>query len=58
MQVRCKKAFGNAVPGDVREVPDGAATDPEYWEPAAAPPPAPAAPGVPPAAAVTPKEGM
>jgi hypothetical protein len=61
MQVRCRKAFGYSKPGDVAEVPDGAAVDPEHWEPVAAPPPpavAPVTPAVPPAAAITPKEGM
>ena len=60
MQVRCVKAFGYSRPGDLAEVPDGAAVDPEHWEPVTAPPPAdppPAAPsGFP--AAVTPTEGM
>jgi hypothetical protein len=64
MQVRCKKAFGAFVPGDVVDgVPDGAAVDPEHFEAVTAPappapvdPPKPAAP-VPPAAALTPKEG-
>lgn len=32
MQVRCIKAFGSAVPGDVADVPDGGSTDPEHWE--------------------------
>ena len=27
MQVRCVRAFGHLVPGDVAEVPDGAAVD-------------------------------
>lgn len=47
MQVRCVRAFGTSVPGDLAEVPDGAAVDPEHWEPAAAaaPPPAPQAAG-------------
>lgn len=44
MQVRCVRAFGTAVPGDVAEVPDGAAVDPFHWEPVTPPPdPAPAA---------------
>jgi hypothetical protein len=61
MQVTCIRAFGLRVPGDVVEVPDGAAVDPEHWEitpdekpPAPTPPPATP---VTPAAAVTPKEG-
>ena len=41
MQVRCVKAFGTSVPGDLAEVPDGASVDPDHWEPAAAPPPPP-----------------
>ena len=47
MQVRCIRAFGNAAPGDIREVPDGAAVDPEHWEimPPPEPEPAPAEPG-------------
>ena len=60
-QVRCRKAFGYSKPGDLAEVPDGAAVDPEHWEAVAAPPadPLPAAPsGFPAPAAVTPKEGM
>lgn len=46
MQVRCIKAFGTSVPGDVVEVPDGAATDPEHWAPVTGPavPAVPAAP--------------
>lgn len=36
MQVRCIRAFGHSEPGDVVEVPDGAAVDPEHWEPATA----------------------
>ena len=52
MQVKCIKAFGLSVPGDVAEVPDGAAVDPEHWEPVTAPAadppePAPAAPAFP-----------
>lgn len=31
-QVRCVRAFGRAVPGDVAEVPEGAAVDPVHWE--------------------------
>ena len=56
MQVRCVKAFGTSVPGDVAEVPDGAAADPQHWEPVTAPPP----PADPPkaAAAFPAKEGM
>lgn len=34
MQVRCVKAHGYAKPGDLAEVPDGAAVSPEFWEPA------------------------
>lgn len=60
MQVRCVKPFGSLVPGDVAEVPDGSAVDPEHFEPvtAAPPPPDPPVPAaaVPSAAAVTPKE--
>jgi hypothetical protein len=37
VQVRCVKAFGYHKPGDVAEVPDGATTDPEHWEPVTAP---------------------
>ena len=46
MQVRCVRAFGQLKPGDLAEVPDGAAVDPEHFEPvqAAAPPPLPPAP--------------
>jgi hypothetical protein len=36
MQVMCIKAFGVSVPGDVAEVPDGAAVDPEHWQPVTA----------------------
>lgn len=32
MKVRCVRPHGYAVPGDVAEVPDGAAVSPEYWE--------------------------
>jgi len=60
-QIRCIKAFGNAQPGDAFEVPDGALTDPEYWEVViAAPPSASAVRTAVPAAPVTPapvKEG-
>lgn len=60
MQVRCVRAFGALVPGDVAEVPDGAAVDPVHFEPVPPPPP-PAAPAPPAAfpvpAAVTLKEG-
>lgn len=45
MQVRCIKPFGTSVPGDVAEVPDGAAVDPGHWEPVTAEPEAPEAPG-------------
>lgn len=61
MQVICVRAFGHHEPGDTAELPDGAAFDPEHYEPATSPAPAlPAAPapGVTPASAVTPKEGM
>lgn len=44
MQVRCIKAFGTSVPGDVADVPDGAAVDPEHWEIIAPAPAAPASP--------------
>jgi hypothetical protein len=63
MQVRCKKAFGAFVPGDVvDDVPDGAAFDPEHFEaitppPVVTPPAAPPRPAVPAAAALTVKEG-
>lgn len=39
MQVRCVRAFGQLEPGDVAEVPDGAATDPDHFEPIDTPPP-------------------
>lgn len=51
MQVRCVRAFGASVPGDLAEVPDGASVDPEHWEPVTAPTP-PADPPQPPAPAV------
>ena len=45
MQVKCVRAFGYSKPGDLAEVPDGAAVDPAHWEPVtAAPDPEPAAP--------------
>lgn len=55
MQVRCIKPFGtaqpahtddegNEVPATVAEVPDGAAVDPQHWEPAETPPPRPPGP--------------
>ena len=47
MQVRCVKAFGRHVPGDLAEVPDGASVDPAHWEPVTPPPPAPAVPALP-----------
>ena len=55
MQVRCVRAFGTSVPGDLAEVPDGAAVDPEHWEPATPPPPPadPPPPDVPPPAALS-----
>lgn len=55
MQVVCVKAFGNAKPGDVAEVPDGASVDPEHWRPADAPetPPEPSQPAAPAALPVT-----
>lgn len=61
-QVRCIKAFGNAKPGDVTEVGDGAAVDPEHWETVIPSAPPPAAVKLPaPGAAATPapaaKEG-
>jgi len=43
VQVKCIKAFGPRRPGDVVDVPDGAAVDPVYFEPAGAAVPAPAA---------------
>ena len=59
MQVKCVRAFGYSKPGDLAEVPDGAAVDPQHWEPVAAPPSPPPAPsGFPAPAAVTPTEGM
>lgn len=61
MQVECVKAFGTAVPGDVAEVPDGAAVDPVHWRPvqsAPAPPPEVAALVEGLAERVAPKEGM
>lgn len=47
MQVRCVKAFGTSVPGDVAEVPDGASVDPVHWEAVASQPAAAAAPAAP-----------
>ncbi len=47
MEVRCVKAFGLHVPGDLAEVPDGSAVDPDHWEAVAPPPPAPAVPAAP-----------
>jgi len=41
MQVRCVRAHGEFVPGDLSEVPDGAEVSDLYWEPvtkASAPP--------------------
>lgn len=35
MQVECIRAFGHHEPGDLAEVPDGAAVDPVHWRPAA-----------------------
>ena len=35
MQVVCVRPFGGAAPGDVAEVPDGAAVDPWHWRPLA-----------------------
>jgi hypothetical protein len=61
MQVRCVKAFGGAVPGEiVSGLPDGSIVDPDHWEivpyePSPAPDPVIPA-SVPSAAAVTPKE--
>ncbi len=47
MEVRCVKAFGLSEPGDLAEVPDGAAVDPDHWEAVPPPPPAPAVPAAP-----------
>jgi len=60
MQVRCIKAHGLDVPGDVVEVPDGSAVDPEHYAVLDVPPPAPEAPaGVSALAALIPSgEGM
>lgn len=56
MQVRCIRPFSQYQPGDVTDVPDGAATDPFHWEavtvPADPSPDPPAAPRLP----VPPKE--
>jgi hypothetical protein len=61
--VKCVKAFGMAVPGDLAEVPDGASVDPDHWVPADAgteTPPEPSEPAAPaafpPAGTLTPKE--
>lgn len=56
MQVVCVRPFGLHEPGDVAEVPDGAAFDPEHWAevPETPPePPSPAAPAVFPVATQT-----
>lgn len=61
MQVECVRAFGTSVPGDLAEVPDGAAVDPAHWRPVQ-----PATPAPPEAAVITdghaegaaPEEGM
>lgn len=37
-QVRCVRAFGALKPGDLAEVPDGAAVDPAHFEPVPPPP--------------------
>ena len=37
MQVKCVRAFGYSKPGDLAEVPDGAAVDPAHWEPVVPP---------------------
>jgi hypothetical protein len=34
MQVRCVRPFGRHAVGDLAEVPDDAAVDPDHWEPA------------------------
>lgn len=54
MQVRCVRAHGFFVPGDLSEVPDGAAVSDLYWEPVK---PAAAPPVTAPAVADTPKAG-
>lgn len=54
MQVRNIRPFSQYEPGDVVEVPDGAAVDPFHWEPAG-PPADPPAPDPEPAAPVTPR---
>jgi hypothetical protein len=46
MQVKCVRAFAGHKPGDVVEIPDGAAVSPVYFEPL----PPPATPDPPPAA--------
>ena len=43
MQVRCIKAFGHNVPGDVVDVPGGAQVSDLYWQ--VMPDPTPPAPG-------------
>ena len=71
--VRCIKPFGRSVPGDLADLPAGAAFDTEHWENVGAAPggerqsaagraPAPAGadggqPSLAPASAVIPKEG-
>jgi hypothetical protein len=62
MQVRCTRAFGRLVPGDVAEVPDGADVDPAHFEavpdPGAPPPPAEPAAAAAPAPAPAPVKEM
>ena len=51
MYVRCIKAFGTSVPGDLALIPDGARMDPAYWEVVTpVPPPDPPKPAAPAAA--------
>lgn len=54
MKVRCIQAFGGSKPGDVVEVPDGAAVSDLYFVPE---PGEPSPPPVNPAAAAADKEG-
>jgi hypothetical protein len=56
MQVRCVRPFGRHEVGDLAEVPDGAALDPEHW--AAAPEAETGAPGLPDLPEIPGKEGM
>jgi len=46
VQVKCIKAHGLDVPGELYEVPDGSAVDPEHYVPVVSPP-APEASAVP-----------